>query len=126
MDHTRQNSIQSFAFVLSVFVALGLCFDFVPRPSAAVSSSNSQGIELGSRINPNIASAESLARLPGIGPKRAGAIVAYRDNCNRMPAFTESRDLQNVKGIGPKTVKNIEVWMDFNSMSGNVYGGKRN
>jgi competence ComEA-like helix-hairpin-helix protein len=113
MDQTRQNSIQSFVFVLSVSVALGLCLEVVRRHSAVVSSSNSQGIELESRINPNKACIESLARLPGLGPKRAGAIVAYRDNCNRTPAFEQGRDLQNVKGIGPKTVQNIEQWMEF-------------
>jgi len=126
MDQTRQNNIQSFAFVLSVFVALSLCLDFVQCPSAAISSSKGQSIEFESRINPNEASVESLARLPGIGPKRAAAIVAYRDNCNRIPVFRECTDLQNVKGIGPKTIKNIEAWINLNSISGNVCDSKQN
>ena len=113
MDQTRQNDIQSLAFVVSVFLALGLCRGFVSHSGTDDLSSARRGIELESRINPNEASAESLARLPGFGQKRAGAIVAYRDNCDRTPAFKESRDLQSIKGIGPKTLENVEEWIKF-------------
>lgn len=46
-----------------------------------------------------IAAAEELVSLPGIGPKRAADIIAYRE---KQP-FTSVNQLLNVKGIGPKT-----------------------
>jgi len=55
------------------------------------------------KIDPNTASEASLRRLYGIGPSLARRIVEYR---RRQPAqaFTQPGDLQNVPGIGPKTV----------------------
>ena len=74
-------------------------------------------IELESRINPNDAPIASLVRLPGIGISRAGAIAEYRENfSSRQPnrqAFQNSDDLQEVKGIGPKTVQNIRQCLKF-------------
>ena len=68
------------------------------------------------RINPNQAPVESLTRLAGLGPGRAGAIVAYRENLSRgakRPAFRNCDDLQNVRGVGPKTVQTISEWLKF-------------
>lgn len=113
MNQIRQNSIQSFAFVVSVCIALGLCRCFISNPGADDSSPKNLGVELDSRINPNKASVDSLARLPGLGPKRAGAIIAYRDNCGSTPAFNESKDLQKVNGIGPKTVERVNDLIRF-------------
>ena len=75
MGEARQKNIQSFAFVLSVCAAFCFCLSFI---SEFVGTGQSCEIELESRINPNYAPIESLIRLPGIGPSRAGAIVAYR------------------------------------------------
>ncbi len=113
MNRTRQDSIQSFAFVISACVAVGLCCGFVSNHGADDRVSSYRGVELIARINPNEAPVESLSRLPGLGPARAGAIVVYRDNYRRGPAFKSGRDLQNVTGIGPKTVESIGDWIKF-------------
>ena len=69
------------------------------------------------RINPNDAPASSLIRLPGIGTGRARAIVAYRESFGQQEAgrlaFENVDDLQKIKGIGPKTAKNIAEWLKF-------------
>jgi competence protein ComEA len=52
----------------------------------------------------NYASAEELRRLPGVGPKRADAIVALR---GRMGRFQRVEDLMRVKGIGRATIKKL-------------------
>ena len=52
-------------------------------------------------VNINTASAEELAKnLNGVGPKKALAIIEYREA--NGPFFTP-KEIINVKGIGPKT-----------------------
>ena len=48
-------------------------------------------------VNINSASAEELRALPGIGPSKAAAIVAYRQ---QNGSFKSVDELKNVKGIG--------------------------
>ena len=70
-------------------------------------------------INPNTAPVGSLLRLPGIGPIRARAIVAYRqvhgvDYPKQMP-FRCLDDLECIKGLGPKTVSALSPWLKFDN-----------
>jgi competence protein ComEA len=51
----------------------------------------------------NHATAEELTQLPGIGPKRAEAIVARR---NERP-YTRVTQLLEVKGIGKRTLERL-------------------
>ncbi len=64
------------------------------------------------RINPNTATVASLRRLPGIGPKTAAKIVAYRRRDPNTP-FRAPADLTNVKGIGEKTVQRIRPFLQM-------------
>jgi competence protein ComEA len=54
----------------------------------------------------NQAGPDDLRHLPGIGPKRADAIVALRAKLGGR--FKRVSDLLRVKGIGPKGLKKIE------------------
>lgn len=66
------------------------------------------------RINPNTASMASLVRLPGIGKARAMDIIHYRQNQKPdEPVFLSARDLENIRGIGPKTAAALEPWLTF-------------
>lgn len=66
------------------------------------------------RINPNTASMASLVRLPGIGKARAMDIIHYRQNQKpHEPVFLSARDLENIRGIGPKTAAGLEPWLIF-------------
>ncbi|MBS3873496.1 MAG: helix-hairpin-helix domain-containing protein [Firmicutes bacterium] len=57
------------------------------------------------RININTATQAELETLPGIGPTRALAIIAYRQQ--RGP-FANPEDLMNVSGIGEKTYEGLQ------------------
>lgn len=50
----------------------------------------------------NVAPIEELRRLPGVGPKRAEAIVALRQRVGR---FQRIEDLLRVKGVGRTTLR---------------------
>lgn len=50
-------------------------------------------------VNINDAASEQLELLPGVGPSRAQAIVAFR----KTHPFKRVEDLQRIKGIGKKT-----------------------
>ena len=50
----------------------------------------------------NQASVEQLRRLPGVGPKRAEAILELRQ---RIGKFQRVEDLMRVKGIGRSTIR---------------------
>lgn len=106
-----QSRIQSFAFVISVWVCALLSLSFAASSFVAVGQPSV--IELDEKINPNEAQIASLVRLPGIGVSRADAIVVYRNNFINKAAFRNSDDLQKVKGIGPITVQNISQWLKF-------------
>ncbi|MCU0588216.1 MAG: helix-hairpin-helix domain-containing protein [Syntrophobacteraceae bacterium] len=56
-------------------------------------------------VNINTATAEELAKLPGVGPKTAEEIVKYR---KEHGAFKATKDIMNVKGIGDKKFKALE------------------
>lgn len=57
-----------------------------------------------SQVNINTATVEELTALPGIGEKKAQAIVKYRKKHGR---FSSASDLTNVKGIGDQTIVNL-------------------
>ena len=110
-----QNRVQSFAFVIGVFLCALLCVGFMVQTSYRCQQPF--GCQLDSRINPNFAPAASMMRLPGLGLSKSTAIIAYRNEFRQQSpaaiAFQNHGDLQNVKGIGPKTAKKISQWLKF-------------
>ncbi|TCV94409.1 comEA protein [Biostraticola tofi] len=63
------------------------------------------------KVNINTADAEDLAdALNGIGPKKAEAIISYRE---KNGPFTNIEDLSKVKGIGPAIIKRNKDIIDF-------------
>jgi competence ComEA-like helix-hairpin-helix protein len=83
---------------------------------SALESSDAE--PLTGKINPNTSDWASMTRLPGIGPTRARAIVAYReqylqDHPDETRAFTCAEDLMRIKGIGEKISAQIEPFLSF-------------
>lgn len=117
MTEPGQYRIQAFAFVVSVGAAFVFSCIFVSNLIGYESADTGNEIRLDNRINPNTAPVASMARLPGIGPAKAEAIVIYRQNFRgrngENQPFENMDDLQKVNGIGPKTVQNISEWLKF-------------
>lgn len=57
------------------------------------------------KIRINTATAEDLQKLQGIGPSKASAIIAHRDEHG---SFQTVEDLLQVSGIGEKTLENLK------------------
>lgn len=55
-------------------------------------------------VNLNTATVKQLTLLPGVGPARARAIVAYREKQH----FARPEEVRKVKGIGRGVMKKIE------------------
>jgi DNA uptake protein ComE-like DNA-binding protein len=77
-------------------------------------------ITLNESINPNTAPVASLLRLPGVGPIRAQAIVAYRQTHvlghPKQTAYKCLKDLERIKGLGPRTVSALSPWLIFDEL----------
>ena len=106
---------QSLGFVTGVWACFALALGFAAGMHHRTTSP--PAVSASERVNPNDAPVSSLARLPGIGPARARAIVAHRDRVHERtgprPAFRSAGDLQQVKGIGPATVNDLQPWLQF-------------
>jgi competence ComEA-like helix-hairpin-helix protein len=86
-----QQRLSTFGFML--VLAFGLCIAAQPNSVCAAE-----------KININTASAEMLQELDGVGPALAERIVEYR----KGSPFESPQELTEVKGIGPKTLNDIE------------------
>lgn len=75
---------------------------------STVNKATAKGPGLSGKLNLNTASAQDLMLLPGIGPKKAETIIAWRD---RRGKFKRVADLRRVKGFGAKTLKKLRPYL---------------
>ena len=73
-------------------------------PTEPPSADNPPGVTPDGKVVLNRASAEEFTKLPGVGMKRAQAIVALRTKLKR---FKQPSDLLRVKGIGPRGLQRM-------------------
>lgn len=111
----------------SFFAAMGLlCVGMIVGIMPAMESSAVQGRRIMTRLDPNTAHRAALAELPGIGLVAADKIIAYRRSwaASALDAtgsmrdrphgpFAVRSDLQEVNGIGPKTIERISPYLAF-------------
>ena len=74
-------------------------------PSTQEDVGISEGNQTGNdKIKINLATADELTSLPGIGQSKANAIIEYREQYGK---FKTVEDLTNVSGIGEKTAERL-------------------
>ena len=73
-------------------------------PSPAPSSTST------STVNLNTADQTALETVPGIGPVKASAIIAYR---TEIGSFTSIDELLEVSGIGPATLESLRPFVSL-------------
>ncbi len=77
-----------------------------PVPSAEGGAAQTPtGLTPDGKVILNQAGLGDLTRLPGVGPKRAEAILALRE---RLGRFRRPTDLLRVRGIGPATLQKMQ------------------
>jgi competence protein ComEA len=73
--------------------------------------------DLADRIDPNTAETADLATIPGLGSKRAQALVdwrtAARTRDGQATVFRRPEDLYKVRGIGPALVDQMRPYLIF-------------
>lgn len=70
----------------------------------------SSGDEPVRKININTANLHTLTLLPGVGPKMAERIIAYREENG---PFRRPEDLMRIRGIGKKTFAKLKPYIDI-------------
>jgi competence protein ComEA len=88
--------------------------DSAPKPSSAdapctnaaehAASGPSSAITPDGKVILNLATASDLTRLPGVGERRAQAIIELR---TKLKKFKRATDLLRVRGIGPKSLAKL-------------------
>ncbi|KJE26157.1 competence ComEA helix-hairpin-helix repeat region domain protein [Geobacillus kaustophilus] len=87
---------------------------YVPAKGEAAPASETTGAApkdeagIGPQVAVNTATEEELMQLPGIGPAKAKAIIAYREEHG---PFRRAEDLLNVTGIGEKTLEKLKPYL---------------
>ncbi|MGW8459821.1 helix-hairpin-helix domain-containing protein [Bacillus atrophaeus] len=76
-----------------------------PTQSATATASVQNGAGKEALININTASLEELQAISGVGPSKAEAIIAYREENGKFQAV---EDITNVSGIGEKSFEKIK------------------
>ena len=90
------------AWAAGFWIAPVVQFSYRPAAyTAPRTEQEAQQAELAAPINLNTADAETLMRLPGIGEKRAAAIVAYREEHG---PFASPDELVEISGISQRMV----------------------
>ena len=82
-------------------------------PLPTVDSSRPDSLLEGERINVNTAGYYDLMRLPGIGEKRARAILDWREEHG---GFSAPEQLLEIRGIGEKILEGLLPYIELGSL----------
>ncbi len=109
-DHSETMVPQWITQEVEIVPVASYAADLETHPSGTNTDFNTLAAD--ERININTATRDDLMRLPGIGPKLADRIIAYRIDAG---TFQSLNDLKNVRGIGAKKAAAIGGSITFTS-----------
>lgn len=108
MTKTRNMSFGAAAglslLALVAVVVMAFCWYPPLAGTAQVSGAPFAVLRADDKVNVNEDGLLQLSLLPGIGEKKAQAIIDYRE---QHGAFKAAEELQNVSGIGPKIMEDL-------------------
>lgn len=113
MTRTKQRRLaRILGAAAAVLVILTGCLLLRPAPRAEISAAPAEFAPLSesARLDLNLATAEELACLPGIGPVTAEAILARRAE---LGAFRSREDVLSVSGLGEATYASIAPYITY-------------
>ncbi|HEY6560231.1 MAG TPA: helix-hairpin-helix domain-containing protein [Polyangiaceae bacterium] len=87
------------------------------REQSVPADASDKAVPVERKIILNVATSEELQRLPGVGQKRAEAIIELR---TRLKGFKRLTDLLRVKGIGPRGLKRMLPLLELNPPAGDA------
>ena len=108
--HTFGGAIIIVTVVFSAALFLDVPFKKDYKLSTVDTSRPEAVILLERKININTATRNDLQALPGVGPAVAGKIVEFRGKNGK---FNSIEELDEVKGIGEKTIERIRPFVDI-------------
>ncbi len=114
-EFSRKESLAAFFLITTILIGTGIKYSIDQHwwlPETEVVDSDPESIKL--KIDLNRAEWYELIILPGIGEKKARAIVEYRKEAGR---FKTIEQLCEVSGIGAKTVKGIKNLVFINDFA---------
>ncbi len=114
-EFSRKESLAAFFLITTILIGTGIKYSIDQHwwlPETEVVDSDPESIKL--KIDLNRAEWYELIILPGIGEKKARAIVGYRKEAGR---FKTIEQLREVSGIGVKTVKKIKKLVFINDFA---------
>ncbi|GAX61140.1 DNA uptake protein and related DNA-binding proteins [Candidatus Scalindua japonica] len=106
-EFSRKEALALFFLITAILVGTGIKYTIDQHwwlPKTEVVDTNPESIKL--KIDLNRAEWYELIILPGIGEKKAKAIVEYR---KEVGTFKNLAQLCDVNGIGEKTIKRFEA-----------------
>jgi comEA protein len=122
---TFTNTLRTFrrlAVAMAALAALALAAPAHAAPgrqASAASPSHDESDGASGVVNLNTATEAELQLLPGVGPAKAAAVLAYR---KKYGAFKKVEDLGKVKGFSYKTLKKLKPYLALSGTT--TYKGK--
>lgn len=107
------------AMVLAVPAGAAKPSRFGAGASPAAAEASAASAATGGAVNLNTANETELDALPGVGPAKAQAVLAYRA---KYGPFKKIEDLVRVKGFGRKTVAKLRPYLSLAGQT--TYRGK--
>ena len=114
-EFSRKESLAVFFLITTVLIGIGIKYSIDQHwwlPETEVVDSDPESIKL--KIDLNRAEWYEFIILPGIGEKKARAIVEYRKDAGK---FKTIEQLREVSGIGVETVKKIKNLVFINDFA---------